>query len=55
MSDVVKHECAVAFLRLRREAAHYVREYGSGDFGGSKLSPSSKSGITGSFAIGIVV
>ena len=34
MSDAVKHECAVALLRLRKGAA----EYGAGDFGGTKLS-----------------
>ena len=34
MSDAVKHECAVALLRLRKSAA----EYGVGDFGGAKLS-----------------
>lgn len=34
MSDAVKHECAVALLRLRRGAA----EYGATDFGGTKLS-----------------
>ena len=34
MSDTVKHECAVALLRLRKSAT----EYGAGDFGGTKLS-----------------
>ena len=34
MSDAVKHECAVALLRLRKRAA----EYGVGGFGGGKLS-----------------
>lgn len=34
MSDAVRHECAVALLRLRRGAA----EYGATDFGGTKLS-----------------
>ena len=34
MSDAVKHECAVALLRLRKGAT----EYGAGDFGGTKLS-----------------
>ena len=38
MSDAVKHECAVALLRLRRNAAHYVEKFGSTDFGGTKLS-----------------
>ena len=34
MSDAIKHECAVAFLRLRKDAT----AYGSTDFGGTKLS-----------------
>ena len=38
MSDTVKHECAVALLRLRRNAAHYAEKFGSTDFGGTKLS-----------------
>ena len=38
MSDSIKHECAVALLRLRRNAAHYVEKFGSTDFGGTKLS-----------------
>lgn len=38
MSDTIKHECAVALLRLRRGAAHYAKRYGSVDFGGTKLS-----------------
>ena len=38
MSDAVKHECAVALLRLRRNAAHYVEKFGSTDFGGTKPS-----------------
>jgi amidophosphoribosyltransferase len=29
MSDAVKHECAVAMLRLRRDAGYYERKYGS--------------------------
>ncbi|MGN0853418.1 MAG: amidophosphoribosyltransferase [Kiritimatiellia bacterium] len=38
MSDSIKHECAVALLRLRRSAAYYAGKYGSADFGGTKLS-----------------
>ena len=38
MSDSIKHECAVALLRLRRNAAHYAEKFGSTDFGGTKLS-----------------
>ena len=34
MSDAIKHECAVAFLRLRQNAT----AYGLTDFGGTKLS-----------------
>ena len=29
MSDAVKHECAVAMLRLRRDAGYYERKYGT--------------------------
>ena len=38
MSDSIKHECAVAFLRLRRNAARYAEKFGAADFGGTKLS-----------------
>ena len=38
MSDTIKHECAVALLRLRKSAAHYSAAYGAADFGGTKLS-----------------
>ena len=38
MSDTIKHECAVALLRLRKEASHYATAYGAADFGGTKLS-----------------
>ena len=38
MSDTIKHECAVALLRLRKSAAHYAATYGAADFGGTKLS-----------------
>ena len=38
MSDTIKHECAVALLRLRQEASHYAKAYGAADFGGTKLS-----------------
>ena len=35
MSDTIKHECAVALLRLRKSAAHYAATYGAADFGGT--------------------
>ena len=38
MSDSIKHECAVALLRLRKDAPHYATAYGAADFGGTKLS-----------------
>ena len=38
MSDTIKHECAVALLRLRKAASHYATAYGAADFGGTKLS-----------------
>ena len=38
MSDSIKHECAVALLRLRRDPAHYAAKFGVVDYGGTKLS-----------------
>ena len=38
MSDEIKHECAVALVVLRKDAEHYRAKYGTGDFGGTKLS-----------------
>ena len=38
MSDTIKHECAVAFLRLRKKVSHYTTAYGAADFGATKLS-----------------
>ena len=38
MSDSIKHECGVALLRLRKGASFYRNKYGTGDFGGMKLS-----------------
>ncbi|MBR1871337.1 MAG: amidophosphoribosyltransferase [Kiritimatiellae bacterium] len=38
MSDSVKHECAVALLRLKKDAEYYRAKYGMGDWGGAKLS-----------------
>ena len=38
MSDEIRHECAVALLRLRGSAAEQVEKCGCVDFGGVKLS-----------------
>ena len=38
MSEEIKHECAVALLRLRRDTAHYAAKFGVVDYGGTKLS-----------------
>ena len=38
MSEEIKHECAVALLRLRRDPAHYAAKFGVVDYGGTKLS-----------------
>ena len=38
MSDEIRHECAVALLRLRRSAAEQAEKCGCADFGGTKLS-----------------
>ena len=38
MSDAVKHECAVALLRLRKPPEYYFSKYGSADYGFSKMA-----------------
>ena len=38
MSDLLKHECAVALLRLRKEPAHYVKRYGTCCYGLEKAT-----------------
>ena len=38
MSDPLKHECAVALLRLRREPDYYRRKYGTSLYGFQKLT-----------------
>lgn len=38
MSDPLKHECAVALLRLRRGSDHYRRKYGTSLYGFEKLA-----------------
>ena len=38
MSDAVKHECAVALLRLRKPPEYYFSKYGSSDYGFSKMA-----------------
>ena len=38
MSDAVKHECAVALLRLRKPSEYYFSKYGSADYGFSKMA-----------------
>ena len=38
MSDVIKHECAVALVALRKDGAYYRAKYGTSDYGGVKLS-----------------
>lgn len=38
MSDSIKHECAVALLRLRKTPEYYLRKYGNGDYGFSKMA-----------------
>ena len=35
---MIKHECAVALLRLRKGVAYYASKFGAVDFGGTKLS-----------------
>lgn len=37
MSDALKHECAVAMLRLRKGRQYYAEKYGTEDYGLNKL------------------
>ena len=37
MSDEIKHECGLAFIRLRKPFSHYQKEYGSVLYGLNKL------------------
>ncbi len=37
MSDPIKHECGLAFIRLRKPFSHYQREYGTVMWGLNKL------------------
>ncbi len=37
MSDAIKHECGLAFIRLRKPLAHYQERYGSALYGLTKL------------------
>jgi amidophosphoribosyltransferase len=37
MSDAIKHECGLAFIRLRKSFAHYQQKYGSVMWGLNKL------------------
>jgi amidophosphoribosyltransferase len=37
MSDSIKHECGLAFIRLRKSLAHYHQQYGTAFYGLNKL------------------
>lgn len=37
MSDPIKHECGLAFIRLRKPFSHYQRKYGTALYGLNKL------------------
>jgi len=37
MSDQIKHECGIAFIRLRKPLEHYIRKYGTIAYGINKL------------------
>ena len=37
MSDAIKHECGLAFIRLRKPFSYYQQRYGSALWGLSKL------------------
>ena len=38
MSEPIKHECAVALLRLRKTPEYYRKKYGNADYGFSKMA-----------------
>ena len=37
MSDAIKHECGLAYIRLRKPFSYYLQKYGSATYGLSKL------------------
>ena len=37
MSDPIKHECGLAFIRLRKPISHYYQQYGTAMYGLNKL------------------
>lgn len=37
MSDQIKHECGIAFIRLRKPLAYYIEKYGTATYGLNKL------------------
>ena len=37
MSDAIKHECGIAFLRLKKPLQHYIDKYGTAFFGLNKM------------------
>src|SRR6056300_953742 len=37
MSDVIKHECGIAFIRLRKPLQYYLDKYGSPAYAANKL------------------
>ena len=37
MSDIVKHECGIAMLRLRKPLEYYLKKYGTWDWGLQKM------------------
>ena len=37
MSDVIKHECGIAMIRLRKPLAYYIEKYGTPAYAAKKL------------------
>ena len=37
MSDQIKHECGIAFIRLRKPLEYYIEKYGTAAYGLNKL------------------
>ncbi|HHL52367.1 MAG TPA: amidophosphoribosyltransferase, partial [Flammeovirgaceae bacterium] len=37
MSDIIKHECGIALIRLRKPLAYYIEKYGTPTYASRKL------------------
>ena len=37
MSELIKHECGIAMVRLRKPLAYYIEKYGTPTYAASKM------------------